>query len=161
MNTEQVCGWYGELFLWSLIKFLHVFAIISFKFTSYPQDITQYLHAICIGGRGHYFVVDCYDTHSSGYIPWHVEIMWLSMTNMHLFYMYQNTTKFDLSAYFSGGIMMTSSNRNISALLALCAGEFPAQRPVTRSFDVFFDLRLNKQLSKQSWDAIAFIMTSV
>ena len=30
-------------------------------------------------------------------------------------------------------------------------GEFPAQRPVTRSFDVFFDLRLNKHLSKQSW----------
>ena len=26
----------------------------------------------------------------------------------------------------------------------------PAQRPVTRSFDVFFDLRLNKRLSKQS-----------
>ena len=30
-------------------------------------------------------------------------------------------------------------------------GEFPAQRPVTRSFDVFFDLRLNERLSKQSW----------
>ena len=27
----------------------------------------------------------------------------------------------------------------------------PAQRPVTLSFDVFFDLRLNKRLSKQSW----------
>ena len=44
-----------------------------------------------------------------------------------------------------------------SALLAICVGnspvpgEFPAQRPVTRSFDVFFDLRLNKRLSKQSW----------
>ena len=44
-----------------------------------------------------------------------------------------------------------------SALLAICAGnslvfsEFPAQRPVTRSFDVFFDSHLNKQLSKQSW----------
>ena len=43
-----------------------------------------------------------------------------------------------------------------SALQAICAGnspvpgEFPAQRPVTRSFDVFFDLRLNKRLSKQS-----------
>ena len=43
------------------------------------------------------------------------------------------------------------------ALLAICAGnspasgEFPTQRPVTRSFDVFFDLRLNKRLSKQSW----------
>ena len=53
--------------------------------------------------------------------------------------------------------MMTSSNGNISALLAPCAGnspvtdEFPSQRLVTRSFDVFFDLRLNKQLSKQSW----------
>ena len=30
------------------------------------------------------------------------------------------------------------------------ASEFPSQRPVTRSFDVFFDLRLNKRLSKQS-----------
>ena len=27
---------------------------------------------------------------------------------------------------------------------------FPSQRPMTRSFDVFFDLRLNKRLSKQS-----------
>ena len=44
-----------------------------------------------------------------------------------------------------------------SALLAICAGnspvagEFTAQRPVTRSFDVFFDLCLIKRLSKQSW----------
>ena len=44
-----------------------------------------------------------------------------------------------------------------SALLDICAGnspasgEFPAQRPVTRSFDVFFDLCLNKRLRKQSW----------
>ena len=30
-------------------------------------------------------------------------------------------------------------------------GEFPAQRPVTRGFDVFFELRLNIRLSKQSW----------
>ena len=44
-----------------------------------------------------------------------------------------------------------------SALLALYAGnspvsgEFPSQRPVTRSFDVLFDLRLYKRLSKQWW----------
>ena len=44
-----------------------------------------------------------------------------------------------------------------SESLALCAGnspltgEFPSQRPVTRSFGVFFYLRPNKQLSKQSW----------
>ena len=30
-------------------------------------------------------------------------------------------------------------------------GEFPAQRPVTRSFDFFFDLHLNKRSSKQWW----------
>ena len=44
-----------------------------------------------------------------------------------------------------------------SALLTICAGnwsasdEFPAQRPVTQSFDVFFDLCLNKRLRRQSW----------
>ena len=44
-----------------------------------------------------------------------------------------------------------------STLLVICAGispltcEFPAHRPVTASFDVFFDLRLYKRLSKQSW----------
>ena len=44
-----------------------------------------------------------------------------------------------------------------SAQLAFCAGNSPvtgestAQRPVTRSSDVFFDLPLNKWLSKQWW----------
>ena len=47
--------------------------------------------------------------------------------------------------------------KTFSAWLAICPGNSPvtgeirAQRPVTRSFDVFFDLRLNKRLSKQSW----------
>ena len=58
-----------------------------------------------------------------------------------------------------------------SALLAIWAGnspvtgEFPAQRPVTRSFDVFIGLHPNKQLSEQSLavdlDAIVSIMTSL
>ena len=44
-----------------------------------------------------------------------------------------------------------------STLLAFCAGnspitgELPAQRPVTRTSDDFFDLSLNKRFSKQSW----------
>ena len=44
-----------------------------------------------------------------------------------------------------------------SVLLAICVGnswvngEFPAQRPVTRSYDAFFALRPNKRLSKQCW----------
>ena len=53
--------------------------------------------------------------------------------------------------------MMTSSNENIFRVTGpLCGeftgpGEFSTQRPVMRSFDVFFDLRLNKRLSKQPW----------
>ena len=53
--------------------------------------------------------------------------------------------------------MMTSSNGNIFRITGHLCGEFtgprefPAQRPVTQSFDVFFDLRMNKRLSKQSW----------
>ena len=54
-------------------------------------------------------------------------------------------------------LMMTSSNGNIFRVTGpLCGeftgpGEFPTQRPVTQSFDVFFDLRLDKRLSKQPW----------
>ena len=45
----------------------------------------------------------------------------------------------------------------LSVVWTLCAGnspvtgEFPAQSPVKRGFDVFFDMRLNTRLSKQSW----------
>ena len=57
--------------------------------------------------------------------------------------------------------MMTSSNGNMFRVTGFCAGNSPVtagspvtgeflwHRPVTRSFDVFFDLRLNKRLSKQ------------
>ena len=52
---------------------------------------------------------------------------------------------------------MSSSNGNIFRVTGHLCGEFsgpdefPAQWPVTRSFDVFFDLRPNKRLSKQWW----------
>ena len=50
--------------------------------------------------------------------------------------------------------MMTSSNEKKIPCYSPVTGEFPSQRPVTLSFDVFFDLCLNKR------DAIAIIMTS-
>ena len=59
--------------------------------------------------------------------------------------------------FYNAAWMMTSSNGNIFRVTGhLCGefivpGEFPIQRPVTRNFNVFFDLRLNKRLSKQSW----------
>ena len=51
--------------------------------------------------------------------------------------------------------MMTSSNENIFRVTGPLCGEctghrwIPRTKPVTRSFDVFFDLRLEQQLSKQ------------
>ena len=53
--------------------------------------------------------------------------------------------------------MMTSWNGNIFRVTGISAGnspapdEFPTRRLVTRSFDVYFDQRLNKRLSKESW----------
>ena len=55
---------------------------------------------------------------------------------------------------FTDAYMFTSSNGSIFRVTGpLCGeftGEFPSQRPVTMSSDVFFDLRLNKRSSKQS-----------
>ena len=66
--------------------------------------------------------------------------------------MYLNST-----SVFSQESWRRHQMETFSALLAIYAGNspvpdhVPAQRPVTWSFDVFFDLRLNKRLSKQSW----------
>ena len=55
-------------------------------------------------------------------------------------------------------VMKTSSSGNVFRVTgpwcgnSPVTGEFPAQRPVTRTFDVFFDLLLNKRLNKQWWD---------
>ena len=73
-------------------------------------------------------------------------------------------TVFQSNSFLPWALMIGASQKMLSwwrhqmqafsALLTICAGnspvpvEFPAQRPVTRSFDVFFDLRLNKWLSK-------------
>ena len=67
---------------------------------------------------------------------------------------YENISK----KYWHRKYMMTSSNGNIFRVTGHLCGEFNGlrwilhtQRPMTRSFHVFFDLRLNKPLSKLSW----------
>ena len=58
--------------------------------------------------------------------------------------------------WWNGLSLWRHQMETFSALLPLCEGNpaviggFPSQRPMTRSFDVFFGLRLNKRLSKQS-----------
>ena len=64
------------------------------------------------------------------------------------------TTKIWLQFIFFHVAWGRHQMETFSASLALCAGnspvpgEIPTQRPVTRSFDVYFDLRPNKRLSK-------------
>ena len=54
-------------------------------------------------------------------------------------------------------VNMTSSNGDILRVTGPSCGEFtgtgefPTQGSVTRSYDTFFELRLNKRLSKQPW----------
>ena len=86
-----------------------------------------------------------------------IKIQKFSFTKMHLqiFACEMATILFRgdeiMSCYWGAeNSMMTSSNGNIFRVTGHFCGEFPSQRPVTRHFDVFFDLRLNKRLSKQS-----------
>ena len=80
-----------------------------------------------------------------------VDCLWhIFMTTIRHVYVIYTRTK-------SPRNMMTSSNGNIFCVTGICAGnspvngEFPAQRTVRQSFDVFFDMHPNKRLSKQSW----------
>ena len=68
-------------------------------------------------------------------------------------------TKFLVTEFFTKdwarnpASMMTSSNGNVFRVTGPLCGEFIGHRwfPRTKASDDFFDLRLNKRLSKQSW----------
>ena len=100
--------------------------------------------------------------------PWHEFEIGLRLqphlpgANQLSFRRYATSLSLSILRWSTGGWihlrMMTSSNGNIFPRywpfvrgIHRGPGEFPTQRPVTRSFDVFFDLRLNKRLGKQSW----------
>ena len=82
---------------------------------------------------------------------WFEVNVWIDVQSMSIQWALLSAIKYLVCA------MMTSSNGNIFRVTGpLCGeftgpGQFPTQRPVTRSFDVFFDLRLNKRSSKQPW----------
>ena len=68
-------------------------------------------------------------------------VIWISICGV--WGTYQKTTDSMMPSSLSTLLVIYAGNLPVT-------GEFPAQRPVTRSFHVFFDLRLNKRLSKQS-----------
>ena len=66
-------------------------------------------------------------------------------------FMWPEMTDTKETVFMCSSIKMTSSNGYSFRVTGHLCGEFPAQRPVTRRFDIFFDMCLNKRLRKQSW----------
>ena len=81
-------------------------------------------------------------------------LSWNSWYNIHLIYSARSIVFRDKR--FVNNTWWRHQMETCSALQAFCegnspvTGEFPSQRPVARNFNVFFDLHLNKRLSKQS-----------
>ena len=105
----------------------------------FPQCSHIQIERVCV------FCSFCFYTWSG------VKMNWLS--NLCDTFGIQTNTNHIGNIIFHEYTMMTSSNGNIFRISGPFTGHrwIPPQRPMTRSFDVLFDLRLNKQLSKQSW----------
>ena len=96
--------------------------------------------------------------HSSAYSTLCDRIRWWLALPMRSHDLFSNTKLYSILITIktqSTNSWWRHQMETFSALLTICAGnspvpgEFPAQRPVMRSFDVLFDLRLNKPLSKR------------
>ena len=84
--------------------------------------------------------------------PQPVDVFFLFRISQRLYQLFQEAISVNVKRTWWRHQMET-----FSALLAICVGNSPVpgelltQRPVTRSFGVFFDLHPNKRLSKQWW----------
>ena len=114
-----------------LISFVSAQAFIYFYDTGFWCSVTRSLFLNSLSGIITY------------HWQWHIKVKWGFVKYISFRRTYH--------------VMMTPSNGNIFRVTGpLCGeftgpGEFPTQRPVMWGFDVFFDLRLNKRLSKQPW----------
>ena len=110
------------------------------------EGISHFIHPTLHNGRDYLYMLGLKLTHVSKSLPGTRTSAAFILT--------------ELSRIKPGHInnfMMTSSNGNIFGVTGLLCreftgpGDFPTQGPVTRSFDVFFDVCLNKRLSKLPW----------
>ena len=130
--------------------------------TSPPDSFENRTSVLCLTCIM-FYVISCHTINISKFeLVWVCIKQWVSSFNLHVHErrVWKGLVNFTLVRFAklrSINPWWRHQMETFSALLAICAGnspvpgEFPAQRPVTRSFDVFFDLCLNKWLSKQSW----------
>ena len=89
------------------------------------------------------------------WLPWYLVFLLRNLSHMSIM-TGNGHIKFFLSSWMNCN-MMASSNGNIFHVTGPLWGKppvtggFPSQKLVTWSFDVFFDLHLNKQMSKYWW----------
>ena len=78
-----------------------------------------------------------------------IGFVWMAHVNSHMMFALVSASEVIMKDIWS---WWRHQMETFSTLMALCegnspvTGEFPSQRPVTRSFDVFFDLYLHKRL---------------
>ena len=124
-----------------------------------PVWLDQYQIWILTSGSWNHGVVNKQNVKSeSGFVKTNARSGSSYYTDVGIYQFYP--CEFYQSCHWFVSFMMTvwrHQMETFSALLAICAGnspvpgEFPTQRLVTRSFDVYFDLLRVKRLSKQSW----------
>ena len=96
------------------------------------------------------FYMQCLPTFAK---QWIVYLYWIA----HFRPISHNNTNTCTVIMWCNHCIMTSCNGNNFCITRPLREEFtghrwiPHKKPVTRSFGAFFDLRLNKRLSKQSW----------
>ena len=140
----------------------------DFELTKRPSELLQTDYIKCVPYDIHMVLLWLYYAFSMEWYDWFTHILYERFVGtvaiVHVWCCV--STEREWCLWYSGCVAWTSQRlmpwcrhqmKTFSVLLALCAenssltGEFPSQRPVTRRFDVFFDLRLNKRLSKQPW----------
>ena len=94
-------------------------------------------------------------------MAWFVIKFWTSQNTSRLPSLHAPFIKVSISLWLSSNVVIyvVSWSCMIDSFVCITLAisifhfhfHFHFQRPVTRSFDVFFDLRPNKRLSKQSW----------
>ena len=144
--------------------------ITSIEYQNWKKKLTVIMgyyaiETVCVAGLSIQIEVEICHCDFKGFVLWiHYPPTGCHFVDNNLKYIFLNGSvlmsyKFWLNCISSKPSLqmpvMTSSNGNICRVTGLLCGnspvtgEFPSQRPVTRSFEDFFDLHLNKRLSKQ------------